>query len=106
MGYPSEEGKLESFNSSFFNAVCVDCGSAKNIRLHPHRNGHCDLIGIMFLCDKCSDNADNITVAIKGIRASQPVVENDAPVRAVGRCGICEHTALPCIGTHAGRILT
>lgn len=71
--HPSEQGKVckADLNPDLglkYNATCISCGEHENIQLWPHRNGHGDMIGFVFGCDKCADIVQNVTMIIEGIR--------------------------------------
>ena len=51
-----------------YNAACIHCGETKDIRLWPHRNGHGDMIGLVFACAGCADIVRGITLEIHGVR--------------------------------------
>lgn len=89
MNYPSEEGKVGNVVDEIFLASCIDCGSKTNITMHAHRNGHGDMIGFIFLCDKCSHKAETITMRISGIR-SAPATEQPVVADADWFCPVCK----------------
>lgn len=69
--YPSEHGKIalkEVADEGSFNATCIHCGATENIQLWPHRNGHGDMVGMVFACAACTDVVRGIWLEIHGIR--------------------------------------
>jgi hypothetical protein len=65
----SENLKIEKKDEdAVYNATCIHCGDTDGIQLWPHRNGHGNMIGIVFACAACAEVVKGVNMEVRGIR--------------------------------------
>jgi hypothetical protein len=74
--YDSEKAHVDKLEpNAIYDATCIHCGETNHIHLWPHRNGHGQMIGMIFACRNCSEIVKGIEFTIHGIRGHDEKLE-------------------------------
>jgi len=58
------DGNIEKLNDEMYSISCFLCGTTANLQILPHRNHAHAMVGLVYFCSKCAQQAPGARVTV------------------------------------------